>query len=240
MAITVAVVPSFHAGLFFAAICYHRGGYGLEKEPERAKALYQQTIGGLLTAAANGNPFAQNSLGVCYQYGTGVAQNSSKAVEFYASAGVFGHADAQYSLGVAYHDGKGLQKNEEKAVVMYSAAARQGHPTAQAILGWCFVQRIARHSPRTGRLLRGRKEECKKAVELWSTSAEAGNCALAQYTLGLCCETGRAGINMDKEQAVEWFRKASLQDFQRAQLKLKELEVSLSPNGITNTIVDSC
>lgn len=213
--------------MLFAAISYHRGGYGIEKDTERAKYLYHRSISGLTTAASKGDPFAQNSLGVCYQYGTGVSQSFSKAVEYYAAAGVLGHADAQYSLGVSYHDGKGLHKNEEKAVVMYSAAARQGHPTAQAILGWCFVQRIASHSPRTGRAVRGRKDQCQKAIELWSNSAENGNCALAQYSMGLCCETGRAGMDLDLKQALRWYQRASEQDFSRAQMKLRELELSL-------------
>jgi len=211
--------------MLFAAICYHRGGYGLERNTYLAKVLYNKCFSGLLSASNEGDPFAQNGLGVCYQYGIGVPQSCTQAVEFYAMAGVFGHADAQYSLGVAYHDGKGLQKNEEKAIIMYSAAARQGHPTSQAILGWCFVQRIARHSPRTGRVVQGRSEECQKALELWSASAENGNCALAQYSLGLCYETGRAGVNSNQKEALRWYRKAAVQDFPRAKLKLKELEI---------------
>ena len=52
-------------------------------------------------AAEQGHAEAQYNLGVCYEKGEGVAQDSSEAVKWFRQAAEQGVAEAQFWLGVA-------------------------------------------------------------------------------------------------------------------------------------------
>ena len=53
-------------------------------------------------AAEQGHADAQNNLGLCYQYGKGVAKDYAEAVKWYRKAAEQGHARAQCNLGYCY------------------------------------------------------------------------------------------------------------------------------------------
>ena len=74
---------------------------------------------------------AQNRLGVCYEYGTGVEKDEQRAVELYQKAAEQGDATAQFNLEVCYENGTGVAKDEQMAVELYQNAAEQGHAGAQ-------------------------------------------------------------------------------------------------------------
>jgi TPR repeat protein len=50
-------------------------------------------------------------------------------------------------------------------------------------------------------------------------NAQAGD-RMAQYNLGVLCETGRHGVPMDKAEAVRWYRKSAEQGYENAQYNL--------------------
>lgn len=62
-----------------------------------------------------------------FEYGLGVVQDRSKAVEWYRRAAELGHADAQYKLGVCYENEWGVAKDRTEAAKWYRRAAEQGH-----------------------------------------------------------------------------------------------------------------
>lgn len=62
--------------------------------------------------------------------GEGVAQNYSKAFEFYQKAAKSGDATAQLNLGTFYEFGHGVHTDLKEAVIWYSLAARQGREWA--------------------------------------------------------------------------------------------------------------
>ena len=60
---------------------------------------------------AEGEPFAQFRLGVLYEEGKGITQDSLEAIRWYVVASAQGHSDATYRLARLYHDGRGIPQN---------------------------------------------------------------------------------------------------------------------------------
>ena len=85
-------------------------------------------------AAENGDATAQNNLGVCYEYGTGVTLSKATAAEWYRKAADQGDADAQCNLGYCYENGIGVEKDVIKATEWYQKSAEQGNCRAQCNL----------------------------------------------------------------------------------------------------------
>jgi TPR repeat protein len=67
-------------------------------------------IAALKKKAEQGDPQAQNDLGVKYALGQGVPQDEAEAVKWYRKAAEQGDANAQFSLGAMYGIGQGVAK----------------------------------------------------------------------------------------------------------------------------------
>jgi TPR repeat protein len=93
-------------------------------------------------AAGQGHAAAQYKLGVCYEFGKGVAPNPQRAFEYYTLAANQGHAVAQYSLGACYKFGKGVAPNPQRAFEYYTLAADQGVAIALYSLGVCYERGV--------------------------------------------------------------------------------------------------
>ena len=85
--------------------------------------------------ADQGDANAQNNLGVMYNSGQGVPQDSVTAMSWYRKAADQGHAYAQNNLGVMYANGQGLPQDYAAAMSWYRKAADQGDDAAQFNLG---------------------------------------------------------------------------------------------------------
>jgi TPR repeat protein len=92
----------------------------------------------LAKAAAEGDQFAQHSLGVAYARGRGVEKDSVRAAHWFAKAAAQGDEDAQLHLGVAYVRGDGVEEDPVRAVHWYAKAAEQGHGQAMCFLGGMY------------------------------------------------------------------------------------------------------
>lgn len=101
---------------------------------------YREAAKWFFMAAEAGHAEAQCFLGVCYDYGQGVAENDGEAVKWYRKAAEQGLVHAQVILGDCYYGGEGVSKNYEEAVKWYRKAAEQGHPGAQYNLGNCYYK----------------------------------------------------------------------------------------------------
>ena len=66
-------------------------GKGVQKDDAKAVEWYRKAV-------AQGEPYAQNNLGLCYEYGTGVPHDRTKAVEWYRKAAAQGHSDGKKNL----------------------------------------------------------------------------------------------------------------------------------------------
>jgi len=91
---------------------------------------YGAAVALLKPLAAQGDPWAQYSLGVAYDDGFGVPRNFQLALEWYKQAGYQGLADAQYMAGRFYGNGRGVKQDPAKALFWLELAAAGGHPLA--------------------------------------------------------------------------------------------------------------
>ncbi|MBR5133885.1 MAG: sel1 repeat family protein, partial [Alistipes sp.] len=83
------------------------------------------------TKAEQGDAEAQNSLGICYFSGYGVAQSYAEAVKWWRLAADQGYTFAQCNLGLCYYNGYGVAQSSADAVKWWRLAADQGYAEAQ-------------------------------------------------------------------------------------------------------------
>lgn len=113
-------------------------------------------------------------------------------------------AIAQYNQGISYYN----VQNYTEAVKCFRIAANQGCADAQFWLGYCYLKGL------------GEEHNDDYIALLWlEKSAEQGN-AKAQYCIGWCYENGR-GRKIDKETAMQWYRKSAAQGYEKAIQKLR-------------------
>ena len=74
------------------------------------------------------------NLGVCFEKGEGVEQNSTKAVEWYSKAAEKGDSTAMNNLGLCFEYGRGVEQNLAKAVEWYTIAVDQGYTQSNSKL----------------------------------------------------------------------------------------------------------
>jgi len=88
--------------------------------------------------AVQGNPVAQNNLGVMYLDGKGVPQNMSEAVRYLSLAAAAGSSLGQNNLGGLYREGKGVPRDYVLAARWFTASAGQGNAAAMYNLGLMY------------------------------------------------------------------------------------------------------
>jgi TPR repeat protein len=113
--------------------------------------------------AVQGNPTAQNNLGIMYLDGKGVPQNTSEAVRWLSLSAASGSSLGQNNLGGLYRDGKGVPRDANKAFQWFSASAAQGNSAGQYNLGLLYE------------LGQGIKAEPFHAYMWYALAAEQGN-----------------------------------------------------------------
>jgi TPR repeat protein len=95
---------------------------------------YATALRQLNPLAAGGNPAAEFALGLLYDTGRGVMQNSIEAANWYRRAADQGFAEAENNLGALYSNGEGVPHDHAEAMRWWRLAADQGLPTAQSNL----------------------------------------------------------------------------------------------------------
>lgn len=98
------------------------------------------SIPDLRKAAEQGNPDAQNRLGMLYSEGRGVSQDYIQAKQWFDKAAEKGHPGAQVNLGTLYFHGNGAPESEQMALSWFRRAAAQGDALAFAKLGLMYEQ----------------------------------------------------------------------------------------------------
>ena len=205
------------------------------KKSNTAAAIWYQK------AAEQQNAIALSNLGNFYQYGKGVQQNTSKAIEYYDQAANKGFYAAYCSLGDLY---KSFSDNVsiEKAITAYQQGAKKGLKNCQFGLGYIYdeltnekskalvwYQKAANQNHaaalnnlgymyREGLVV---KKDTKKEFEYTLKSAKLGN-PTALNNLGNMYKTGR-GVTVDKHKAYHYYLKAAAQNKQAAMKNLTEL-----------------
>ena len=107
------------------ALAYYHSAMELQDS-----SSYQRAYFWAEKAASNGDPQAQNLLGVLYQHGKGIGQDNNKAALWYERSARQGNAKAQANLGDLYALGKGVKTDAIQALMWFYLSADQNEVTA--------------------------------------------------------------------------------------------------------------
>jgi TPR repeat protein len=157
-------------------------------------------------AAYGGHALAQINIGVCYDFGAGVAKDDEAAVSWYALAAAQGAAIAQFNLGVCCQDGRGIAQDYKRSFALYAQAAAQGHVRAQVNLALSLE------------FGRGCATDIDAAVD-WHRKAAAQGDAKAAGKLGGFYFVGM-GTPQDHKLAAFWFDKAARKEHPESMLNI--------------------
>ena len=186
------------------------GGYEEYMENEQAFMQTEDILIGVPSGiwdycereAGRNNELALYLLGVLYEGGISVLQDTDKALRFYQKAAMKNHQDAMINLH-AYYSNHG---SDAAANYWLRKIAEQGLAEAQNNLGNCLYK---------GSSCTVDKVE---AVKWFKKAAEQGH-AEAQNHLAYCLDKG-IGCAENKAEAFQWFRKAAEQGHAKAQYNL--------------------
>ena len=212
----------------------------------------------LLSAANQGNVYAQDSLGVCLMRAIGVAKNAREALRWFSNAALLGYPLAQFHLGEMYFLGEGVHSDLTRAQQWFRLAAEKGLGLAQSHLGKLLLtgqggekdpieaQRWLLEAARKGDAealylmswihLNDVISDAEPAVGLtWLCISADRGCSLAQRDLGrfyLC-----PGPQQDLSSASYWLQKAKEGgDHEACQMleKISQANVALINNQDTD------
>ena len=127
--------------------------------------------------AEQGNVEAQFSLGVAYDAGQSVAQDSAEALRWYRLAADQGHASAQFNVGAMYLDGLTVPQDYAEAARWFRLAADQGDAEGQFNLGVIYDEG------------KGVPQDRAEAARWYRLAADQGFTE-AQYNLGVTYDEG--------------------------------------------------
>ena len=150
--------------------------------------------------AGQNNEQALFLLGVLYQSGIGVLQDTEKALKFYQKAAMKNHQDAMINLYVYYRD----HSADETAAYWLKKLSEQGVAGAQN----AYADALCKD------------KKLEEAVQWYEKAAKQG-LAVAQTHLVECYVHG-IGVSVDYAVAKQWCEKAVAQDYCVAQYFMAE------------------
>jgi uncharacterized protein len=166
------------------------------------KEQYTKALKILRELSDQGDPKAQNDVGIMYEMGQGTRGNFKIAETYYEKSAAQGYADGQCNLGQV----RKAQKKYREAVKLFQLSANQGNACGENFLGIMY------------QYAKGVGRNYNKAIKYYTRSAEKGH-YLAQSNLAFMYEKGR-GVRRDYEKAAYWYNKSAKQDYFVAQYNL--------------------
>ena len=180
------------------AYLYERG-LGVKQDLPQAIAWYEK-------AAAQGNGYAENSLGQFY-----AREQPAKSLKFHKLAAEHGQANSQLALGHLF----ARQGDQKQAFHWYEKAAQQA-PEGMLEVARCYLEG------------RGVAADSKKAFQ-WATRAADGQDVQAMCLLGQMYEQGR-GVPKDSGAALRFYRKAAEKDSLEGHFRLASALLQSAPD----------
>ncbi len=159
------------------------------------KPDYENALSLLSDAAELGEKEAQFYLGLMYDWGRGINQNSAKAAEWFHKSAAQGFLLAENLLGSYYVQGRGVEQNIDKGIELMEKAAAGGIVYAYNYLGDVYFQ------DKYGR------KNLPKAVSYWKQAADQGD-ATGLSNMGFAYHLG-LGVLKNPQIAIEYFEKAA-------------------------------
>lgn len=182
-----------------------------------------------IEAAEDGNPEAQESLGVCYYLGIlGVEKDGEKAFQLASKSAKQGLPEGLDLLGDCYKNGFGTDIDEKKAFECYKKAAKKDYTNAIGDLGECYLKGIGIEPDKEkGKELLEEAadrdyepainllanyycdiDETEKMLNLLKKGKRLGN-PESQTLLGLCYAKG-IGTTQDEHKAFKLIQEAAV------------------------------
>lgn len=155
---------------------------------------------------------AQNSLGVMYDQGIGVAEDRIRAAGLFRDAASQGFGGAQVNLGVMYLRGRGVTQDHRTALDWLTRAAEQGYVGAQYQVGLLYATGVAM------------EHDFGAAAKWYAKAAKQGH-VKAQYNLGVLLDNGQ-GVRQNQRVAADWYRKAALAQVGDAQFNIGAMRLA--------------
>jgi TPR repeat protein len=135
-----------------------------------------------------------SNLGVIYYHGQGVAQDYSKAREWYEKAADKGDADAMSNLGVIYYHGQGVAQDYAKAREWFEKAADKGDADAMSNIGMIYQTGL------------GVTQDYAKAREWYEKAADKGEASakaqLEELSIKQAAGVGRYAEALQLQEAL--------------------------------------
>jgi len=104
------------AGIFTGWIFSQTGAWANDEATARMlKENLGQGFEVLMAKADSGDAGTQFDVGVCYEDGTSVGKNLTKAVKWYRKAADQGKIEGQYNFAACYEEGRGATRNAIEA-----------------------------------------------------------------------------------------------------------------------------
>jgi len=130
---------------------FYENGKGVPQNLEKAIELYQRAFDEYKNAPSDRSVMPKPmfmvskkdysehlfKFGLCYEKGTGLPKDDSKAFLFYQLASNLGNKNAMLNLGIFYENGITVPRNMEKAAQLYQGAFSE-FPDASFRLGLCY------------------------------------------------------------------------------------------------------
>jgi TPR repeat protein len=174
----------------------------------------------LVRAATAGDPRAQLALGVLYDTGAGVLQDSVVAVSWFRKAAEQRWPEAEFALGLAYALGRGVAPSDHEAVAWFLKGAEQGLARAQYMAALAY---------QAGK---GVDRDVFVGID-WHRKAAAQGFAPAQFAVGITFRP-TASEGMSVAGTIELMRKAAAQGWAPAQLRLGQMIVMADDLPLAN------
>ena len=181
-------------------------------------------------SAEQGYAAAQNSLGMLYVSGVGLAQSDMQGFGWVQKAANSNDAIAQYNLSMMYLAGIGVKADENKAFELAKKASDQKLVQAQVLLAGMMLDGRGARQDRNGALAlyrqaaqtefpeamyrygvaMGSEEAKRKEAVIWIQKAARANFPEAQFMMGLLAyDVDNDGKNRDVVSAYQWFTLAA-------------------------------
>ncbi|KAG0070102.1 hypothetical protein BGZ89_001410 [Linnemannia elongata] len=161
-------------------------------------------------------PFALYELAQLHERGIEniVFVDPEYSVSLYSQAAELGHAASAFRLGECWEYGKlGCKQDPRLSIHYYTLAAQQEHPEACfALAAWYLVGS------------QGILPQSDAEAYIWAKRAAEKDLPKALYAMGYFTEVG-IGPRKDMEEAIEWYKKASLAGDKRATERLEGVPV---------------
>ncbi len=168
--------------------------------------------------AEDGEARAQRYLGLMYELGDFVPQNSKKAAKWYRLAADQGDANSQYALGSMYFSGQGVPMDYEEALKWDLLAAEGGVADAQFVVGAAYDG---------GHVF---EQDFVQAAKWYRRSAEQGY-HWAQFALAQLYSEGE-GVPRDLVQAYAWYAVAAANGSTDAEKPRKVASKMMTPSQL--------